>query len=130
MQRRRPVQAAIMAAIVAMTMMPSGVPVLARSVGPPPGFAAAEGASLRTVTLVTGDRVTVVIGRRTSLASVTPAKGRKGISFAVSQFGGRLRVTPSDAVAGLAAGWLDPRLFDVSTFLEFGYDDDRRKDLP
>jgi subtilisin family serine protease len=117
-----------MATVVALSMMQVGVPVQARAAAPPPRLPAA-GISVRTVTLVTGDRVTVVMGQRPSIAAVVPAKGRKGISFAVSQFGGRLRVVPSDAVAGLAAHRLDPRLFDISTLLEFGYDD-RRPDLP
>ena len=128
MRRRRPVQVAVLAAIVAMSTIQAGAPVVAGSAAPPSQAMAAV--SLKTVTLVTGDRVTVVSGRKTlSLASVTPANGRKGISFAVSQFGGRLRVVPADAAAGLAAGTLDPRLFEVSTLLEFGYDD-RRADLP
>lgn len=128
MRRRRPVQAAVMAAVVALTAVPAGVPVAAGSAAPPLTIPAA-GVSVRTVTLVTGDRVTVVIGHQPSLAAITPAAGRKGISFAVNQFGGRIRVVPSDAIAALAAGRLDPRLFDVSTLLEFGYDD-RRPDLP
>lgn len=36
---------------------------------------------------------------------------------------------PADAFAALGSGRLDPRLFDVSTLLEYGYDD-RRADLP
>jgi subtilisin family serine protease len=63
------------------------------------------------------------------LAGVEPAKGREGTSFAVSQVGGHLGVIPRDALAALADGLLDERLFDVSTLLEFGYDD-RRSDLP
>lgn len=46
-----------------------------------------------------------------------------------TRVGGRLRVIPTDAVAGLDAGTLDPRLFDVTTLLSFKYDD-RRADLP
>jgi subtilisin family serine protease len=85
--------------------------------------------SIREVTLITGDRVTVVLGQRgASIARVEPGKGRK-VRFGVSQAHGRLRVIPQDALAGLRAGLLDPRLFDVSALLEFGYDD-RRKDLP
>src|SRR5512139_355903 len=91
---------------------------------PPPRLPIGD-VPVRTVTLVTGDRVSVVVGQRPSIAAVVPAQGRKGVSFAVTQFGGRLRVVPSDAVAGLAAGRLDPRLFGISTLLEFGYDDRR-----
>src|SRR5262249_50865158 len=122
------IQAAFMAALVATGSLQTGAPVLALP-ATPPASVAAPGVSVRTVTLVTGDRVTVVIGQHPSIAAVTPAKGRERVSFAVSQFGNRLRVVPSDAAAGLAAGRLDPRLFDVSTLLGFGYDD-RRGDLP
>ncbi|MFI9847795.1 S8 family serine peptidase [Nonomuraea sp. NPDC051941] len=55
--------------------------------------------------------------------------GRKGVTFITDESGGRLRVVPSDAVPLLKAGRLDSRLFDVTTLLEYGYDD-RRKDLP
>jgi subtilisin family serine protease len=80
----------------------------------------------RTVTLITGDRVTVYPGRRVSVATGT---GRAGISFLTRTAHGHVRVVPSDASALLAAGRLDPRLFDVTTLLGFGYDD-RRAGLP
>ncbi|WP_214408808.1 S8 family serine peptidase [Sphaerisporangium fuscum] len=79
----------------------------------------------RTVTLITGDRVTV-FGHG---AQVTPAKGREGVTFAVREIAGRLRVVPGDALPLLRQDRLDPRLFDVTTLLESGYDD-RRADLP
>ncbi len=119
---------AAMALTTALTVFQSGAPVVAQ----PPDKARKAGPAapaVRTVTLVTGDVVSVFAGEQVTLAGVRPAKGREGMSFAVSQAAGRLRVIPGDAVAGLRDKRLDPRLFDVSTLLEFGYDD-RRADLP
>jgi subtilisin family serine protease len=79
----------------------------------------------RTVTLITGDQVTVANDGR---MSISPAKGRDGVRFVTSRVGGHLRVIPSDAMALLHAGRLDGRLFDVTSLLEFGYD--RRTELP
>ncbi|WP_329429483.1 S8 family serine peptidase [Streptosporangium sp. NBC_01495] len=83
-------------------------------------------ASPVTVTLITGDRVTVT---GSGAVVVERGEGRSGISFTTDDGGGRLRVFPSDAFAPLREGRLDPRLFDVTTLAEFGYDD-RRGDLP
>ncbi|GAA3783318.1 S8 family serine peptidase [Plantactinospora mayteni] len=84
--------------------------------------------SPRTVTLVTGDRVTVS-GADLGNVSVSRGSGRDGVTFLVSRADGHLRVVPSDALTPLRAGLLDSRLFDVTTLLDFGYDD-RRSDLP
>jgi subtilisin family serine protease len=72
----------------------------------------------RTVTLVTGDRVTMEGDR--PLIERGPNRG--GVMFTVSTGGGRVRVVPSDADPALSAGRLDPRLFDVTGLLEMGYD--------
>lgn len=71
----------------------------------------------RTVTLATGDRVTVN-GELT--ATIEPGEGREGVTFTTEQRGGRLRVLPSDAIALLSDKRLDPRLFDVTGLLELG----------
>ncbi|MGI5215529.1 S8 family serine peptidase [Plantactinospora sp. CA-290183] len=79
----------------------------------------------RTVTLVTGDRVTVTAGDK---ASVQPGPGREEIQFLTRRTGDALHVIPVDALSLLRTGRLDERLFDVTALLEFGYD--RRADLP
>ncbi|MBL7253547.1 S8 family serine peptidase [Paractinoplanes lichenicola] len=79
----------------------------------------------RTVTLITGDRVTLDGGAVT----VTPGPGRSGIPMATSTAGGRARVVPADALPLLRADKLDARLFDVTGLVAAGYDD-RRADLP
>ncbi|MEU5939679.1 S8 family serine peptidase [Micromonospora sp. NPDC047548] len=86
----------------------------------------AGGRALRTVTLVTGDRVTVLDGNS---FAVEPGAGRTGMAFQTRRVDGHLTVIPGDAVTLLGAGRLDPRLFDVTALLEYGYDD-RRDDLP
>ncbi|WBB67703.1 S8 family serine peptidase [Micromonospora sp. WMMD812] len=54
--------------------------------------------------------------------SARPGPGREHVTFAMTQGDSRVRVVPSDAVSLLAAGRLDPRLFDVTGLLESGYD--------
>ncbi|GAB7037888.1 MULTISPECIES: S8 family serine peptidase [Catenuloplanes] len=85
-----------------------------------------SGKAAQTVTLITGDRVTVHPGDRLEL---TRGAGREHIRFATRTVDGHTSVIPSDAAPLLGAGRLDPRLFDVTTLIDFGYDD-RRADLP
>jgi subtilisin family serine protease len=87
-----------------------------------------HGASARTVTLITGDRVTVA-GGNTNHITIQRGAGREHIRFITRTIRGHLNVIPSDAVPLLHAGRLDSRLFDVTTLLAFGYDD-RRGNLP
>jgi subtilisin family serine protease len=82
---------------------------------------------LRTVTLVTGDQVMVQDGR---VRSVEPGEGREGMTFSARTHGGHDIVVPADAMRLVSQGRLDRRLFDVTTLLEFGYDDERRDTLP
>ncbi|MDR7278189.1 S8 family serine peptidase [Catenuloplanes atrovinosus] len=95
-----------------------------------PGTATAAPATspdnARSVTLITGDRVTVHPGTR---LEVRRGPGREHIRFTTTRHDGRVSVIPSDAAPLLGSGRVDPRLFDVTTLIEFGYDD-RRADLP
>lgn len=79
-----------------------------------------------TVTLVTGDRITLSGGRG---VSITRGQGRERIRFEVTRRGDHLHAIPADAAPLIAAGLVDPRLFDVTGLVELGYDD-RRDDLP
>lgn len=81
----------------------------------------------RTVTLITGDRV-VVAGDR--VVSYTPGAGRESVSFTTYSENGRQFVLPDDAEPLVASGKLDRRLFDVTSLVEFGYDDAERSTVP
>ncbi|MBF5030422.1 S8 family serine peptidase [Micromonospora sp. ANENR4] len=109
------------------------VPALAAAPTAPTGPSARTGPSAPagvqpvTVTLITGDRVTVASGGR---AAVRPGAGRAGIQFLVGRERDRLTVMPQDALPLVRAGKLDRRLFDVSGLIEAGYDDARRGSVP
>lgn len=83
-----------------------------------------------TVTLVTGDVVTVTDSGsgRYSAAVRSP---RRGVFYKISTTSdGHTSVLPSDAMSLVATGKLDPRLFDITTLVHFGYEDAKRKDVP
>ncbi|HEY0451942.1 S8 family peptidase [Actinophytocola sp.] len=99
----------------------------AASGAPPGAAAAARGTTANTITLVTGDRVTVQHGEA---RSVRPGEGRDGMAFSAFRAQGHAYVVPADARELVAAGKLDRRLFDITTLLEYGYDDARRDTTP
>ncbi|WP_433261868.1 S8 family serine peptidase [Actinosynnema sp. CS-041913] len=81
---------------------------------------AAPGGPEGTVTLVTGDQVTVRGGR----AQVRPGQGRADVFFLQRKDErGDLHVVPSDAAPAVRDGRLDERLFDVTGLIRAGYDD-------
>jgi subtilisin family serine protease len=97
-------------------------PVGAGAAPGPDGVVAKDGPGPpRTVTLITGDRVTVA-GRGSGRIRFERGKDRAGMTFQTYRAGGRLRVVPADAVALLRSGRLDPRLFDITGLLAAGYD--------
>lgn len=85
-------------------------------------------AGQRSVTLITGDRV--IVSDAQGARAVRPAPGRERMRFASYTLGGHLFVIPNDAARLVASGRLDRRLFDVTTLIEFGYDDASRPTLP
>ncbi|ADB35176.1 peptidase S8 and S53 subtilisin kexin sedolisin [Kribbella flavida DSM 17836] len=99
----------------------SAVPPTAGTAPPAPPTAAG-----RSVTLITGDRVRILGDQR---VQPEPGPGRT-VTFSIHRTGGHVSVIPSDALALLGTGRLDPRLFDVTELVAAGYDDTRRKDLP
>nr|WP_251829221.1 S8 family peptidase [Streptomyces sp. ATCC 21386] len=86
------------------------------------------GAPARTVTLVTGDRVTLDAAGK--VTGVVAAEGREGMAFRVQQAEGHAYVLPRDAEPLIANGTADRRLFDVTRLVSSRYDDARRSDLP
>ncbi|MEV3869674.1 S8 family peptidase [Streptomyces sp. NPDC049906] len=93
-------------------------PASADEAGPGPGPSAAakrlaEGAgTVRTVTLITGDRVRV--DARGRVGGIQRADGREDMPFFTQVHDGRTYVVPRDARRLIADGTLDRRLFDVT----------------
>ncbi|MFD1146318.1 S8 family serine peptidase [Saccharothrix hoggarensis] len=92
-----------------------------------PGTGPGQPAEHHEVTLVTGDRV-VLLGDE--VTALVPGPGRERTVFHSHRRDGRLHVVPRDAATPLAQGRLDPRLFDVTGLVEYGYDDGSRGTLP
>jgi subtilisin family serine protease len=80
-----------------------------------------------TVTLVTGDRVTLTGDGK---ASVVPDPAREDIHFITYQRLGQTYVLPNDAMPLLEDGRLDWELFNVSALVDAGYDEAGSEDLP
>ena len=96
--------------------------------GPARAAAAADPAvdPARTVTLITGDRVTLL---GNGSLSIRPGAGRSGVPMMTSSADGHTTVLPADVLPLLRSDRLDRRLFDVTGLLAARYDD-RRADLP
>ncbi|OLF19106.1 hypothetical protein BU204_03060 [Actinophytocola xanthii] len=117
----------VAAAITSTTVLVGGPAVAAPAAppGPPPARTLEKAA---TVTLVTGDVVT--LGGPNGV-DVRAGEGREHLGFrSFTDERGDVHVIPEDAVVGVSAGGLDPRLFDVTGLVRAGYDDARRGDLP
>ncbi|QGN48638.1 S8 family serine peptidase [Micromonospora sp. WMMC415] len=97
---------------------PSGTAV------PPPSHG-----GTRTVTLITGDKVTVAATGGRAVHSVTGANGTSA-SFHRVVMDGSTYVYPDAALPYVTAGVLDQRLFNVTRLLADGYDDTRVDRLP
>lgn len=93
--------------LVLLLLIGGGVPARGADPVPSPDVAAV------TVTLITGDRVTL------RDEGVAIAASRPGISFHTTIVDGSVRVVPSD-VAPLLGTSLDPALFDVSLLARMG----------
>jgi subtilisin family serine protease len=114
---------AISAAVVGL-LLSTVTPVAATSTGTS-GPGGEPG--LATVTLITGDQVIVRDGVP---RSVRPAQGREGVTFSRFTADGHSYVVPADARQLVASGRFDQRLFDITTLVDFGYDDTHRDTLP
>ncbi|WP_425413409.1 S8 family serine peptidase [Micromonospora pallida] len=119
---------------VSAAVVPGGQPASAIGPGPgvPPAIGPGPGSTTGakrpvTVTLLTGDRVTVTGG---DSISIRPGPGRKGMTFVTQRVNDHLTVLPRDAVPLVRAGRVDQRLFDVTELTAVGYDDARRDTLP
>ncbi|WP_327419846.1 MULTISPECIES: S8 family serine peptidase [unclassified Streptomyces] len=128
--RRRGLTAAV-AALMALTATGPAASANAAPTPPSPTATSAAGpAIVGTVTLITGDKVTVTANRgRHSVTSVTDPQGRTGGAHVMS-VGDDTYVYPDVALPFIASGALDEHLFNVTELLADGYDDARSDHLP
>jgi subtilisin family serine protease len=101
-----------------------GFTSLAAAAAPPADAAAVQArpGGAHTVTLITGDRVTVTdLSDGTHTVEVDTAVEGEGAR--TYEAAGQLHVVPDSALPYLASGALDADLFNVSMLIDYGYDD-------
>jgi subtilisin family serine protease len=108
---------------IAIGLAGVGAATLPAAAAPAPDAGpAAAAVSSHTVTLITGDRVTV-----TDLAdgkhTVDVKTAKPGAGVQTYEVGDDLHVLPNSAMPYVAAGLLDGDLFNVSMLIDYGYDD-------
>jgi subtilisin family serine protease len=121
---------AVIGGIAAMTLVSAGAAPAARKspADPTAALPAAQldalrqGQPFRTVTLITGDRISVSTDG-TSRIAMAPGPRRANATFVSRMVDGHRQVIPAEAMSLLAQGKLDQRLFDVTELLDEGYDD-------
>lgn len=89
-----------------------------------------SGSSPRTVTLITGDRVTVTPGGDGRASVTVQGPGGHRADARITTQNGDTYVYPFAAERYVSAGLLDTDLFNVTRLIADGYDDDRSKGLP
>ncbi len=114
-----------LAAAVVVTVTATALTGAPAAAAPDRADPAGTTAGTTSVTLVTGDRVLLGGPRPT----IEPGPGRR-VGFRQYTEGGELYVVPTDAVALVAAGRVDRRLFNVTRLVAHGYDDRNRPELP
>ncbi|MEH0841246.1 S8 family serine peptidase [Micromonospora sp. CPCC 205711] len=125
MRSVRKISALALLVLGVSAVAPGGPPASAQPRVAKPATTPAVASKPRTVTLLTGDTVHVSSVDGQTAVDVVPGKGRERIPFITHSAGEDVRVIPADAVGLLNRGKLDERLFDISTLVDFGYDDTR-----
>ncbi|WP_199551919.1 S8 family serine peptidase [Streptomyces sp. N35] len=117
--------ARLLTAGLALVLLPAGQQALAADDPATAPRTPVKHAALaaHTVTLITGDKVTVTDVGGKKAVSVERAKGAQGKVFTTTDHDGDISVVPDEARAFLAAGKLDKRLFDVSELIRQGLAD-------
>jgi subtilisin family serine protease len=88
------------------------------------------GTPTSTVTLITGDRVTLTqSGGHPRILGIENGEGREGVGFLQQIENDRLYVIPTD-IAGLVPDRLDRALFDVGGLADAGYAESRKSTVP
>ncbi|MET7696610.1 S8 family serine peptidase [Streptomyces sp. NPDC005485] len=122
---------ALLATGVVLAMLPAGQARAARDADTQgPTRTAGTARTAQTVTLVTGDKVTVTDladGKKT--VAVTRPEGAGG-AVRTQVANGAVTVVPDEALPYLRAGTLDRRLFDVSGLIRQGLTDRKTAELP
>ncbi|MFF0290409.1 S8 family serine peptidase [Streptomyces sp. NPDC005262] len=121
-----------LAAIAALTagVIPATAMTPADQAAPRLSARAAHQPTSRTVTLITGDKVTISTGADGRVTrSVQGADGRL-TGFTTYTVGKDTYVYPDSAVRYIAAGKVDRELFNVAKLLADGYGDDQSSSLP
>ncbi|MFG2073099.1 S8 family serine peptidase [Nonomuraea maritima] len=120
----------VLSALLAAVATPAqAAPTPSPTAAAPAGAAAAQ--SPKTVTLITGDTITLrVLPDRRTQVDVKPGPGRENVQFMQRRGEDGLTVVPMDALPLLAQDRLDPRLFNVTRLVELGYDDATSPALP
>ncbi|MFF0163625.1 S8 family serine peptidase [Streptomyces sp. NPDC005263] len=102
----------------------SGSQVSAPDTTPVRGGAETGATKTQTVTLITGDTVSLSTGPDgKSAVDVQRGKGRETATFVSSEKDGEVSVLPTDAIPLVNAGRLDPALFNVTQLVKQGYAD-------
>ncbi|MFF7987713.1 S8 family serine peptidase [Streptomyces sp. NPDC007901] len=102
----------------------SGSQVTAPGATPVRSGAETGATNTQTVTLITGDTVSLTAGPDGKYAvDVRRGKGREAATFVSSEKDGEVSVLPADAIPLLNAGRLDPALFNVTQLVKQGYAD-------
>jgi subtilisin family serine protease len=91
---------------------------------------AAPAHTARTITLITGDRVTLTGAPGSIAVHVEHGPGRAQIGFTTLRSGDDVTVIPGDVAQMVASGRIDRALFDVTRLLADGFGDTARDDLP
>ncbi|MFD5123464.1 S8 family serine peptidase [Streptomyces sp. NPDC058385] len=122
--------AALLSAGLALALLPGGQAVAGDTTTPAAHATTPAARAAHTVTLVTGDKVTVTdLGGDKKAVTVDRAKGATG-AVRTQVTDGKITVVPDEARPYLAAGTLDARLFDVSELIRQGLSDTKADTTP
>ncbi|MGW7263698.1 S8 family serine peptidase [Streptomyces sp. NPDC054842] len=123
--------ATLLSAGLVCALLPPGPASAGTGAAPSAGASAPRAAdAARTVTLITGDEVTVtdLAGGRKTVTVERPRGATGAVRTEVAD--GAVTVVPDEALPYLRAGTLDRRLFDVTGLIRQGLGDGRTEELP
>ncbi|MFG2646812.1 S8 family serine peptidase [Streptomyces sp. NPDC048436] len=115
---------------LAFALLPAGQSATAAPSGAPGGRDTPAARAAHTVTLITGDKVTVTeLGGGKKTVTVDRPAGATG-AVRSEMTGDRITVVPDEARPYLSAGSLDKRLFDVTELIRQGLAEEKGGALP